>query len=156
MCLQAARFSCHRHAGICSCMLKLQAPAFSNTSPKAYTPLSAADRTCAACRTFPAPPNAPHTLSIDFAPDTNGNNSAEDLVIAGIEVGGCLVMTPDQVWESRHGQQEIASVARVGGQTLDSLPDALKTLTHTNTSRPQLCTDVHQCRPDPFDPSRSV
>ena len=112
----------------------------------------------AACRTFPAPPNAPHTLSIDFAPDTSAktNKSAEDLVIAGIEVGGCLVMTPDQMWESRYGKSETANVARVGGQTLDSLPDALKMLTHTNVDRPQLCVDVHQCRPDSFDPSRSV
>ena len=81
--------------------------------------------------------------------------SGEDLVIAGIEVGGCLVMTPDQLWESRYGKQETANAARVGGQTLDSLPNVLKTLTHTDIQRPQLCVDVHQCRPDPFDPSRS-
>lgn len=65
-------------------------------------------------------------------------------------------MTQDQGWETRHGQQETANVSRVGGQTLDSLPDMLKTLTHTDTDRPQLCIDVHQCRPDPFNPSRCV
>ena len=86
---------------------------------------------------------------------TKDGKSGEDLVIAGIEVGGCLVMTPDQMWESRYGKQETTNVARVGGQTLDSLPNVLKTLTHTDIQRPQLCVDVHQCRPDPFDPSRS-
>lgn len=82
------------------------------------------------------------------------DKNAEDLVIAGIEVGGCLVLNNDQTWESRFGKLEAASVARIGGQTLDSLPDALKLLTHTDTPRPQLCIDVHQVRPDPFNPSR--
>lgn len=83
-------------------------------------------------RTFPGPPHVPHTLSIDFAPkpQTDGDATAEDIVIAGIEVGGCLVSASDGLWEPRHG---------------DIIPD---------TQRPQLCIDVHQVRPDPFNPRR--
>jgi len=75
----------------------------------------------------------PHTLSIDFAPSptANGEATAEHVVLAGIEVGGCLVSASDGLWETRHG----SIVA--------------------NTDRPQLCIDVHQVRPDPFDPNRS-
>lgn len=82
--------------------------------------------------TFPGPPHIPHTLSIDFAPSPKANHeaAAEDVVLAGIEVGGCLVSASDGLWETRHG----SIVA--------------------NTSRPQLCIDVHQVRPDPFNPNR--
>ncbi len=84
------------------------------------------------CRTFPGPPHVPHTLSIDFAPNPKADTetTAEDVVIAGIEVGGCLVTSSDGLWETRHGS-----------------------IVH-GTQRPQLCTDVHQVRPDPFDPNR--
>lgn len=86
----------------------------------------------ACCRTFPAEPHEPHTLSIDFAPDpaAGPQATAEDVVMAGIEVGSCLVSSSDAVWETRHG------------------PIVSK------TQRPQLCVDVHQVRPDPFDPNR--
>ena len=50
--------------------------------------------------------------------------------MAGIEVGGCLVSSSDGLWETRHGP--IVS----------------------NTQRSQLCVDVHQVRPDPFDANR--
>ena len=84
------------------------------------------------CRTFPAPPHDPHTLSIDFASsqESDGNAKAEDVVIAGIEVGGCLVSTADSQWETRYGKM-------VPG-----------------TKRTELCIDVHQIRPDPFNPNR--
>lgn len=52
--------------------------------------------------------------------------------MAGIEVGGCLVSSSDGLWETRHGP--IVS----------------------NTQRTQLCVDVHQVRPDPFDANRYV
>lgn len=52
--------------------------------------------------------------------------------MAGIEVGGCLVSSSDGLWETRHGP--IVS----------------------NTQRPELCVDVHQVRPDPFDANRSA
>lgn len=82
--------------------------------------------------TFPGPPHIPHTLSIDFAPSpkADGEATAEDVVLAGIEVGGCLVSASDGLWETRHG----SIIAE--------------------TNRPQLCIDVHQVRPDPFDPNR--
>lgn len=91
------------------------------------------DRKCTAYRTFPGPPHVPHTLSIDFAPSpkADGESTAEDVVLAGIEVGGCLVSASDGLWETRHG----SIIA--------------------NTSRPQLCIDVHQVRPDPFNFNRS-
>ncbi len=91
------------------------------------------DQKCIAYRTFPGPPHIPHTLSIDFAasPKANGDATAEDVVFAGIEVGGCLVSASDGLWETRHGS---------------IIP---------NTDRPQLCIDVHQVRPDPFNPNRS-
>ena len=84
------------------------------------------------CRTFPAEPHEPHTLSIDFAPDpaAGPDAAAEDIVLVGIEVGGCLVSASDGVWETRHG-----SIVK-------------------DTKRSQLCVDVHQVRPDPFDPKR--
>ncbi|KAL3153493.1 hypothetical protein ABBQ38_011824 [Trebouxia sp. C0009 RCD-2024] len=77
--------------------------------------------------TFPAEPHKPHTLSIDFAsnPAAGPQAAAEDVVMAGIEVGGCLVSSSDGMWETRHGS----------GQS-------------------QLCVDVHQLRPDPFDANR--
>lgn len=88
----------------------------------------------ACCRTFPAEPHQPHTLSIDFAPKSAAGSqaAAEDVVMAGIEVGGCLVSASDGLWETRHGP--IVS----------------------NTQRTQLCVDVHQVRPDPFDGNRCV
>ncbi len=92
------------------------------------------DQKCTAHRTFPGPPHVPHTLSIDFAPSpkADGEATAEDVVLAGVEVGGCLVSASDGLWETRHGS---------------IVP---------NTNRPQLCIDVHQVRPDPFNPSRSA
>ncbi len=90
------------------------------------------DQKCTAYRTFPGPPHVPHTLSIDFAPSpkADGEATAEDVVLAGVEVGGCLVSASDGLWETRHG----SIIA--------------------NTNRPQLCIDVHQVRPDPFNPNR--
>lgn len=46
-------------------------------------------------------------------------------MMAGVEVGGCLVSASDGMWENRHG-----------------------------TEQSQLCVDVHQLRPDPFEANR--
>lgn len=74
----------------------------------------------------------PHTLSIDFAanPQDDPHATAEDIVMAGIEVGGCLVSAADGLGETRHGP---------------TVPD---------TKHTQLCIDVHQVRPDPFNSKR--
>jgi len=72
-------------------------------------------------------------MRIDFAPSpkADGEATAEEVVLAGVEVGGCLVSVSNGLWETRHG----SIIA--------------------NTNRPQLCIDVHQVRPDPFNPNRS-
>lgn len=48
---------------------------------------------------FPPPPHLPHTLSLDLALDPKTNNR---LLVAGVEVGGCLVSADlGRTWQER-------------------------------------------------------
>ena len=104
---------------------------FANHMDQSSVRSAMSDEKCTAYRTFPGPPHVPHTLSIDFAPSpkADGEATAEEVVLAGVELGGCLVSVSNGLWETRHG----SIIA--------------------NTNRPQLCRRASSA-PGSFQPKQ--